>query len=369
MQPLNAIDAIAPAFTRTHDLLFHPFRAGRTWKLAASSYLAYVGSMFFPFPLFLLFIPRALFAAQPAFLPVLWAAAAVTFLLYAAVFYCCVRLEFVEFEALVTRAKVIAPMWRRYAARAWPWFLLKVVGGTVICTAFAPFAARIIRTMIAISLPSAASGAPPSPALIAPMLHALFGFYAIFFAALLILKLFGTLLSDFVLPFYALEPIPLATAVQRGAQVIIRDPLHVILYLILKPILSIIGLILFEVAVLICLIPLALVAFLLTLLGAAFAHILPGAIGHLLLITAGVLVYFIAYLAFLAVIIALVGYLWNLLEAYAIYFLAGRYPLLGDFLDPTPGIPPFTPPPAPPSPEELEDDGNEPPMPLDPAIA
>jgi len=77
-------------------------------------------------------------------------------------------------------------------------------------------------------------------------------------------------------------------------------------------------------------------------------------------------------LCFYAVIVYLslgtVGYLMALLNAYAIYFLGGRYPLLGSMLEPGPGHP-FTPPPVFPSAEERKDEDDGPPMPMNPAVA
>jgi hypothetical protein len=88
----------------------------------------------------------------------------------------------------------------------------------------------------------------------------------------------------------------------------------------------------------------------------------------LLLVAGGIVVYggFIVAVFYLSV--GSFGYLLTLLEAYGIYFLGGRYPLLGDLLQP--GIDrPFTPPPPFPSEDERRDDDGGPPMPMDPAVA
>ena len=370
MQPLSATDALTPAFRRTHEILFKPFRIGRSWKLAASSYLAYCGSMFVPFPLFLIFIPRAAFAGKPVLLHILLASAAIFFLLYLGLFYCCVRMEFVEFEMVVTRARMVAPMWRRYGAQSLPWFAVKIGIGTIVCAAAAPAVVSICRSF-ALAIPTAAGqstpGSSPDALLVPSMLHALFTFYSLFFGIIFLLKLAGTLLNDFVLPFYALEALPLSTAIQRGATVIRRDPLHVLGYLLLKPLLAFTGFLLLEVAILLCLIPFAIIAFLVAFVGAALAHTLGGPASHLLLIIGGALLYVVLYLCLLAVVIGLVGYLMNLLESYGIYFLAGRYPLLASILTPD-ATQPFTPPPVFPSPEEDSDD-TDPPFPMDPALA
>jgi hypothetical protein len=53
---------------------------------------------------------------------------------------------------------------------------------------------------------------------------------------------------------------------------------------------------------------------------------------------------------FIIAAISILGYLYTFLQTYAIYFLAGRYPLMGDMLDRyTPGyLPPPPPSPYPP---------------------
>src|ERR1700678_2771455 len=128
MQPLNAIDAVAPAFTRTHQTLFHPFRIGRSWKLAASQYLGFCGAMFFPLPLFFLLIP----ADVPVPRSLLLLVNVSPTILSLIILYLCGRMELVFFEMVVTRAKFVAPMWSRYSARVWPWIGLKILVGTVI---------------------------------------------------------------------------------------------------------------------------------------------------------------------------------------------------------------------------------------------
>ncbi len=61
------------------------------------------------------------------------------------------------------------------------------------------------------------------------------------------------------------------------------------------------------------------------------------------------------------------GYLLALFEAYGIYFLGGRYPLLGNLLEPETSYS-YTPPPVFPSEDEGDDDDG-PPLPMDPAVA
>lgn len=372
MQPLNAIDSIAPAFTRTHEILFKPFRAGRSWKLAVSQYLGLMGALFIPFPLFLALIPSNALnsgAARAAITVILFIATLIFFV----IFYFGARMQFVNFEMVVTRAQFIAPMWRRYGSRVWPVIGFKVVLGTVLSLAMLPLLWNTGKRLVNVFavMPHLAPGEPPDPRMFQAMFGQLIGFYAIVFCAFLVLKISSTAFEDFALPFYILEDIPLGTAIRRGFAVFAADPLQCILYLVLKLILSIIGFMMQYVSNLIVLIPLAILAFIGGAIGVGLSAALHGigAAGKLLFVAAGILLYLVFIVAMLWYQTGTLGYLATLLEAYATYFLAGRYPLLGNLLEPGPGAP-FTPPPVFPSPEEADDDNDSgPPMPMDPAIA
>ena len=368
MQPLNAIDAIAPAFTRSNQLLFaKPRKLGRTWKLCATSYLAYLGSMFIPYPLFFLFLPHGAYGPMPG---VFFAFMLIPFAVYLALFYCGVRLEFVEFEMVVTRGTKIAPMWNRYGSRTWPWLLAKVVIGTVVCSLLAPLAVRFFRVFFAqMQAMPKTPGTQPDPAQFAAFFSAIMGFYALFFLGMLLLKAFGTILNDFVLPFYTLEEIPFFEAVKRGLRVMAAEPFHMIGYLLLKLLLAILGGVALYVGLLICMIPLFILVFVVVLIGTALMHAVPGPAGHLLLSIAGVILGILAYVGFLALVLAAMGYLMNVLEAYGIYFMGGRYQRLGDYLEPPTTNYTYAPPPTLPSADERDDDSGDPPLPMDPALA
>jgi hypothetical protein len=179
-------------------------------------------------------------------------------------------------------------------------------------------------------------------------------------------KLIGTVLDDFVMPFFVLEDIGVIAAIKRGMSVFAADPLHCLGYLGMKLVLGIVGYMMQSVAVQVCMIPLILVVVLLGVVGGLlFGHgdaaKVLGVAGFVVLGVCGFL--FIMYVGIFAF-----GYLLLLLDSYAIYFLGGRYPLLGSMLEPGPGQP-FTPPPVFPSPEERKDDDGSPPMPMNPAVA
>ncbi len=367
MLPLNAIDAITPAFARTHEILFHPFRLGRSWKLAASQYCGMLGAFFAPFPLLFLFLPS--FNPMPhvarALMGVVFTLAT---LIFFGLFYLGLRMQFVNFEMVVTRATMIAPMWRRYGNRVWPVVAFKAILGTGLSLALAPFLWKTVSSLMNLSLnmPSFTPGQPPDPAAFQAIFSQMVGLEATFFAAFLLVKLFSTAFEDFVLPFYILEDIPLTAALARGGAVFVADPLHCILYLFLKVVLTIVGFIIQYISMIVLMIPVAIIGVIVVLLGAVVVGAL-GSGGKVLGIVGAVLLYVVFIVAMFWYQFGTLGYMTMLLEAYATYFLAGRYPLLGDLLQR--GVdPPFTPPPVFPSKDERDDDGG-PPMPMDPAVA
>jgi hypothetical protein len=367
MQRLNAIDAISPAFTRTHALLFKPFRVGRSWKLTATSYLAWAGSFFFPFPLLYAFgamwipgVPHAMFAF-------LWAAAIAGTIIYFALFYCFVRLQLVDFEMVVTLTRMIAPMWRKYSTKVWPWIGVKVLVGIVSAAIMIPVFLSYGKEFLSLVNSAAASGPHPDPQVISEIISSFFGIYFLLIVLFLIPKTLATLLDDFVLPFFLLEDLPLLTAIQRGFTVFAADPVSCILYLLLKLILAVIGYMMQAIAMQICMIPVGIVFAIVAVLGSLiFRH--AGPVGYVLGIAGAVVLGLAAFAVIFYISIGALGYLLLLLDAYALYFLGGRYPLLGNLLEPGPGAP-FTPPPVFPSSDERKDSDGGPPMPMNPAVA
>jgi len=364
MQRLNAIDAIAPAFTRTHELLFKPFRIGRSWKLAATSHVAFFGSFFFPFPLIWGVAAYWAPGARATILPFVMGFSLIGTLVYLAVFYCLVRLQLVDFEMVVTSSKVIAPMWRKYGIKTWPWLAAKVLIGLVSLAIMVPIlfsAGKGLYSGLALI------GPHPDSETVSQMMASFFGFYFLALLLFLIPKTLATLLDDFVLPFFLIQDLPFFVSLQRGFTVFAADPLNCIGYLVLKLILAVIGYIMQTLAVQVCMIPVVLIAALAFGIGAFLVHH-AGPVGTLVAIASGI----VLGLAFIAVVlyasIGVFGYLLLLLDSYAIYFLGGRYPQLGNLLEPGPGGP-FTPPPVYPSPEEDNDSDSGPPMPMNPAVA
>ncbi len=144
MQPLNAIDAISPAFTRTMKCS-SASRAttGERGSCARPPTWLMRGVSSFPFRWLAFFVLRAGGSGSGRGFehPVGGIGCAVC-VLPAAVVLRVQPLEFVEFELLVTRERMVAPAWRRYGQRTWAWLLMKMVVGTVVCSLLAPLRCR-----------------------------------------------------------------------------------------------------------------------------------------------------------------------------------------------------------------------------------
>jgi hypothetical protein len=360
MQILSALDAISPAFARTKLVLFTPFRKGRTWKLAVTAYLSVMGTLFLPFMLIaLFFIPLVRKMAGSSAVTILIGVSITLTLIYLLVFWLCSHLRFAFFDIVLNRGQFVAPAWRKYGSQAFQWTAFKVALCTLVTAAVAaPMSAAIHHFVDSVAALQFAPGQKPPP----EMMNAIFAGYAAFFLIYLGMGVFfwlSSLLSDFIVPSLALEDTTLVVAFQRLGQLIRREPGQFTLYAVLKLGLALSGyvaqMIVFYAAFLIAVVGVGLVALIIGLILHAIG------VSMTVLTVLGVIVGMAVYLmlCFYAMPIA-IGTVMTFLEAYALYFLGGRYPLLGERLDlstppvqrPEPVYPPYLPTVPPPSPLE-----------------
>lgn len=356
MQTLSASDAVSPALSRMKLVLFSPFRKGRTWKFAATSYCSRAGSAFYPFTLsYLAFYPAVERHWGSKAGALLVAGVLVFTALYVFLFYLCSRLQFAFFDVVLNREQFIAPAWRKYGPRARKFSLLKIGFGTVMsCMFAAPMIAYIRHLVPLMASLKPRQAAPPE------FFTAVFAGYGIVLFGVGFIYLISALACDFVLPPLALEDVSLAEGFRRFGILIRNEPGQFALYVLLKVVFGIVGyiavLIAFEISIFVLGIVVVLVAvllgFLLHALGVPTAVLT--VLGVIFLI--GFYLFALVYVLMLAM-----GPLFTFLEAYTLYFLGGRYPLLGELLDrstpappvyyaPPPSYPPLYPPPPPPEP-------------------
>jgi hypothetical protein len=344
MRPLSAVDAIAPAWNHTRRLLIAP----RSWrlllKIGAVAFFANMGGGSFSSP-----YPGRdhLPGLSPAIAASIFALAliigSIGLLIALALFYLGSRLQFVLFEIVLRRDTTVAPIWRRYGRATWYWMGLKLAFFVIALLCIAPLLIPIVLHLIH----SFGAGTNVEQQAFASFFLAILGFGLAIFAILIVIGAGYTLLHDFGLPFMALEGTPLTETVRRVFSLVRAEPGQMLLYLVMRVLLTFAGALIFEVALffglLIALIPLGGLG---VVLWAALHH--AGTGGHVLMIAGWVVLGIILFALLIMAVVVTFGYLHTFLEAYALYFLGGRYPLVGQYLEPLlpppmyayPGVPP-----------------------------
>jgi hypothetical protein len=341
MRPLSASEAISPA-------LAGPFRWRTFFKIAAVAFFAELGGGSFNFSTpsrggSIHDLPPALLAFIVAFAVILGLVSTVIGLI---LFYIGSRLQLVLVELVATRQTLVSPVWRRVSQSTWRWIGLKVLYFVAALLLLSVLALPVIFYFVSHhSLPSFNSFHIAEVIL----------FVASAIVVVLIIGVTYTLLRDFVLPFIALEDLSISESLRRLRYMLSAEPGAFALFILLRFILLIVIAIAAEmcvaIVVLISLIPFGIAGG-----GLWFALHNSGTGGTIVLIGCAVVggLIFLAWLAFLG--ISALGSVYTFSQAYSLYFLGGRYPLLGDLLDrstpppryayPAAFPPPYQPPPV-----------------------
>jgi hypothetical protein len=346
MRVLSASEAISPAIERTKSTLFQPFQKGRSWKIAATAYLTMMGNIFLPTHLAFLTLPRQGGFNGLSFLFIVLIFGVLATVLLFVFFYIGARLQFVLFDMVLTRSKMVAPLWRKYGFCTWRWIGLKFALSIGLLIVFGVPVFSSFRLLMA-HLPS--PGQPPSP----DFMSGFFLAYAVMLLAISVMMLLASLLNDFILPPIALENVTIVEGLHRFFELARREPGQLIAYIFFKSVLAIAAAIATEIAVivaeLVVAIPLGIVAF----VGWLLLHSLKPA-GPVLLFCGGAVLFVIFLALVFYVTTGFFGIIMVFFQSYALYFLGGRYHLLGDLLEPpapeyafAAQPPPYNPPPSP----------------------
>jgi hypothetical protein len=355
MRPLSASEAIGPALNRTADLLFRPFRFRTFLKIAAVAFFAEMGGSFNSSS----FSNRhgAAHSISPAVLAFIVAFAVIigiiSLVIYLVLLYVGSRLQLVLLEMVATRQPFVAPLWRKYGDTVWRWIGLKLLFFLCILLVTLPLTIPVILFFVHHGMHG-------------NLFTGLHLVQIILFAAAALLLIFALsavylLVRDLALPFMALENRSIADSLGRLRTIISFEPGQIVLYVLLRFVLGIVFGTAAEIAalliLLLSLIPPGILAVILWL-----ALHKAGPAGYAILIGCAIVggVLFFCWAA--CVLICLLGSVMVFSQAYALYFLGGRYPLLGELLDRStpppdyayagayPPQPPYYPPPQPGSP-------------------
>jgi hypothetical protein len=349
MRPLSAADCFTPALERAKAILL-PFN-WRLWvKLGFVAALAEIGAQF-------MFPPTgggshsanssgsAAGASLLAIVPLLIIFATIVCAIGLVLFYIGSRMQMVFMDIAATRQTFVAPLWQRHRFHVWRWIGVKLLFFFSIAVIVGLLIVPPVFYLIH-SNPTQSTQAP-SPAFLSSI------FLIILCVLPLILLAFALLwlLRDFVLPFIVFQDATLKDSINYATDIVRREPGPVALYLLLKFALTLAASIAAQFAIFIAAlaggIPLAFIGGGLWL---ALRHAdTPGTV--LLFLVLGVLGLVFLVWIFFAVLCA-VAATQLFLQSYALYFLGGRYPLLGNLLEPPhPGFayppPPITPPATP----------------------
>jgi hypothetical protein len=344
MRILSATECISPAIDRTKLVLFTPFRKGRTWKLSATAYLATASGMFSAFPLlYLFYIPTARQHFGVWAVYALIAVVVFITVLYVFLFYLITRIKFAYFDVVLNRGQFVAPAWRKYGPQTGSWMVCKIALGIVFSLAISVPLESYMRHIIPL-LASMQPGQPPPPNFFAAM----FAGYGLLALATSTFAILSGLLGDFIVPSLALEDTGLKEAFRRMAELIRREPGEFFLYALLKTVLG--GAAYFG-AMLVFEIVLFIIVLIVGLIAGAIGFVLHLAgVPSALLIFLGIALATVVLL-FLSIygLLLAIGPILTFLDAYALCFLGGRYPVLGDLLDRSTPPPAYFPyPPGPP---------------------
>jgi hypothetical protein len=337
MQPLSAIDAIQPAWDHTRALLF---TRRRDWRLLLKVGLVAVfaqiggcnanfkspGDSSLPHGMNL----HALAA-------ILIVGGVLVLVLGLVFFYVSSRLQFVLFEMVLRRETTVSPLWRRYGPVTWRWIGLKMLFfvTALLCLApiVTPFVILLIRAM-------PADGQEPHN--FGAFLAAIVGFVLVILFLLLVCTAAYLLVLDFGLPSIALEDTGIAVTFRRVWSLFRTQPGATLFYVLMRLLLQSAGTLVTYLALLVgtlvLMIPLGALALLLWL---ALRH--AGAAGHVAMVAGWAVLGLILVAALFVAGVMLLGVVFTFVQAYALYFLAGRYPLLDSLLvrnRPAAGMPP-----------------------------
>jgi hypothetical protein len=348
MRLLSATDAINPAIEHTKALL-RPFSLKLWLKLGLVAMLAEMGAQFI-FPPFgntgghtssqtsgIGAVAGGITAAHVMIIAII----GVIFFLFGLLFlYFGSRMQLVLMDLVATRTTLVTPAWHRTASRTWRWIGLKVA---FFLALFVVLGALLIVPIIYFFRSMPANGTQQQ---LGTGFFAGFAlFFVAFFFVMFVIMTALWILRDFVLPFILFDDATLGTALRNTSIILRREPGSVLLYLLMKLVLSmaagIIGELCIFFAVLIAAIPLGLIGGILW-----FTLHQAGPLGTAIMYVSFALLGAVGLTVLFVVVVCIAGAVLTFNQTYALYFVGGRVPNLGNLLQPPP--PPFMEMPPPP---------------------
>jgi hypothetical protein len=360
---LSAVDCVQPAIQHAREQLFTRFRWGQWFRLALVGILAgelHVGGCNFGnFGQFMPNRPRTQeFLAPPfphldpariaQFAGLIAAVVLLAIVLFFVFLYINSIFRFILFESVLRRECSIGDGWQRWHRAGRRYFLWQLV---FVISTWLFFGLFIVFPLMLMG----AGGWMKDPSRhLAGMAGGLVLLIGVVLICVLVVAVVQVLAKDFLVPVMALEDLDFADGWSRLLGMMHAEPGKYVVYILLKIALAIAAAILFGILAvipaLIVIIPCAIVVVGAIAAGAGWSV----ATVSLAVIFGGMALLLLIYLVAFVCVPATIFF-----PAYALYFLAGRYPVLAAQLNPAPPAPqsppvPEAPPPIlPPSPEPI----------------
>jgi hypothetical protein len=346
MRLLSATDAITPAIEHAKALL-RPFSLKLWLKIGLVAMLAEMGAQFI-FPPFgntgghtssqSSGIGAVAGGITPIHVMVFVVIGIFLFLFGLVLLYFGSRMQLVLMDLVATRTTLVGPAWHRTASRTWRWIGLKVASIIAFCI--------IIGVIVSVPLFFIFRSMPSDGT--QQLGGGFFAGFALIFVLvfLVVLALMAALwiLRDIVLPFILFDDAPLGIALRNASIIIRREPGSVLFYLLMKFVLSLVAGIAAELcialSVLIAAIPLGAIGGILW-----FALHQAGPVGTFIMYIGFALLGAVALAVLFVVAVCVLAAVLTFYQAYALYFIGGRIPNLGNLIEPPPPPMPYAVPP------------------------
>ena len=381
--PISAVDCVQPALQHTRAQLFNPFRWGQWSRLALVGILAvelHVGGCSFGnfgsgWPRiphksqngFLQSkVPSSLLSFNPAYIPeqisqhiaqflglilvglLVFAVLGTIFLYISSVF------RFILFDSVLTRQCSIGDGWQKWRRAGGRFFLWQVAFQIAL------WISTIILIGIPLGFAFAAGWMTDLRQHIGRMIIGILLLGGLFLIFALTIAVIQVLAKDFLVPIMALEDLDFADGWHRLLAMIRLEKGRYAIYLLLKFVLSIVAGIMFSIIAIIPALFVIVPTIIAVVAGRAAGMGLNVTTISLMIIFGSLLLFLLFYLVAFVSVPATVFF-----PAYALHFLAARYPRLDAILNPAPippapqsppvleAPPPFEAPPLPPTPEPI----------------
>jgi hypothetical protein len=353
MTTLSPLDALGPAFRRTREVMAQPFRLGLFLKIALIAALTqpafYSTSISYPIQGAQFAALRGLghrsatglptmgigqqFAGGQGFavfgIVALLVAAVVGVLIWIGIAYLYCRLRFTLFDLVVYKRGRVRQAWAGYGQQAWRYFGLVLLIGLAFMVVSLIIIGPAMWNFVRAMGPLAKAGPNLDPfALLGSMLPLLLSIFLI--AALW--AVVDALMQDFLLPPMAIEDAPLEFAFGRFFRLLKTDFGSLVIYVLLR---FAVGIGLTWILLLLVFLALLLLGLAVFGVGVLLYHLLWTSLaGQVVCVALAIVAGLVALVIYLLAIVSVYGISAVFKQSYAVYFFGGRYPELGDRLDP-----------------------------------